>query len=68
MPQIYKGYEVRKNMFSKRWYAYPACDLTTENKLEADSAQQLAQLIDRAVANKPNPWELPSVTGQLQAA
>jgi len=67
---IYKGYEVRQNILSRKWYADPVNAMTSEDRLTAVNPAGLRALIDEATADlRPNPWELPrTATQQIPAA
>jgi hypothetical protein len=58
---FYKGYEIRKNLLTRRWVGLPLCSGTTEGKLTALNLDQLRTMIDAVpLDTKPDPWELPS--------
>lgn len=65
----YKGYDIYRSLINESWYAYPACDMTTENKITAATVGQLKAQIDQLATDyQPNPWELPSSSHQLAIA
>jgi hypothetical protein len=67
--QNYRGYTCYRSLLQRgHFYAYPICDLTTENKITASSADELRRKIDQAIGDNLNPWELPSVEAAPIAA
>jgi hypothetical protein len=65
----YRGYDCYRNLLKRgHFYAYPTCDITTDRKIEATSADELRRKIDQAIGGNLNPWELPYTSQLPQAA
>ena len=66
---LYKGFVVTRSRLSHQWIATPTQENYHSERLRAATREQLKQLIDAAIADRPrDPWQLPQVGDRATAA